>query len=169
MRRNPLVADPLELAAVDRDHARGTAFNMLFIAWRFHTHATAARACVELVEQLHSRFREGVGICTVVEADAVAPSAAARKVLAELLRLPAVSHYSVTYEGAGFRAASFRAVVAGVHALGRSTCKHSVHKSLALAAEWHAEQQAELGRSETRLQIEKAMESLRAKHRQQYP
>jgi hypothetical protein len=80
-----------------------------------------------------------------------------------------VRHYSVTHEGVGFKAASIRAVVAGIHRLSRVSCEHSVHGSFQQAASWHARQQEVLGRSETAAQINAACESLRAQHRQRFP
>lgn len=154
---------------MDRDHAKGIAFNMLFLSWRFHTHATAVRPCFALLEQLGERYPEGVGVCHVVESDAIAPSFAARKLMSEIQNLSIVKHYSVTHEGTGFKAASIRAVVAGIHALSRAACEHSVHSDFSRAAEWHARCQVALGRSETGQQIDAVLESLRARHRQQYP
>jgi hypothetical protein len=158
-----------DLIAMDRDHAKAIAFNMLFMTWRFHTHATAVRPCLEIVESLAARFKEGVGVCHIVEADAIPPSAAARKLISEVLRSPLVKHYSVTHEGAGFKAASIRAVVAGIHALARPVCEHSVHGAISAAAQWHARQQARIGRPETFVEIEATFEELRRRHRKAYP
>lgn len=162
-------SDPFELAGIDRDHAKGIAFNMLFMTWRFHTHATAVRPCFDIIADLAARFKEGVAVCHVVEADALPPTPAARKLISEILRLPSVKHYSVTHEGTGFKAASIRAVVAGIHALARPSCAHSVHGSFAHAAKWHAIQQAALGRKESASQIEATFDALRARHRERYP
>lgn len=159
----------IEVVAMDRDHAKGVAFNMLLMTWRYHTHATAVRPCFEILQTLAERYPEGLGVCHIVEADALPPTAAARKLIAEVQGLPMVKHYSVTQEGAGFKAASIRAVVAGIHSLSRAGCEHSVHSSFARAAEWHARQQAALGRHETATQLNAAFEALRARHRQQYP
>jgi hypothetical protein len=159
----------VEVLAMDRDHAKGVAFNMLLMTWRFHTHATVVRPCFEILDRLAELHPEGVGVCHIVAADALPPTAGARKLIAELQSLPVVKHYSVTHEGAGFKAASIRAVVAGIHTLSRASCEHSVHSSFARAAEWHARRQAALGRSETAAQINAAFETLRARHQQQYP
>jgi hypothetical protein len=165
----PLVPRGIEVIAMDRDHAKAVAFNMLFVTWRYHTHANAVKPCFDILARLEQRYPEGVGVCHVVESDAIPPTAAARKLIAEVLRLPILKHYSATHEGAGFKAASIRAVVAGIHTLSRASCEHSVHSSFSRAAEWHARRQAALGRSETAAQINAAFETLRARHRQQYP
>jgi hypothetical protein len=167
--RAAVPSELLEVLEMDRDHAKGVAFNMLFMSWRFHTHASAIRPCFEILELLAKRFRDGVGVCHIVEAEALPPTAMARKLMSEVLRLPIVRHYSVTHEGAGFKAASIRAVVVGIHTLARPSCPHSVHSSFSRAAEWHAEQQAALGRHESAAKIASTFETLRARHRQSYP
>ncbi len=154
---------------MDADHAKGVAFNMLFLSWRFHTHAKAVEPCFGLLQQLGDQYPGGVGVCHVVEADAIAPSFAARKLMAELQRLPIVKHYSVTHEGTGFKAASIRAVVTGINALSRANCAHSVQSTFVRAAEWHAVHQVALGRLEPASRINATLELLRARHRQQYP
>src|SRR5688572_1710123 len=78
----------IEVIAMDRDHAKAVAFNMLFLTWRYHTHANAIRPLFDILARLAQRFPEGVGVCHVVESDAIPPTAATRKLIAELLRLP---------------------------------------------------------------------------------
>ena len=158
-----------ELLEIDSDHVMGTAFNMLFLVWCIHTHAGAYRRGIRAASQLAARFTEGVGVCHYLEIEAIAPGAETRKAFVDFLRLPDLKHFSVIHEGAGFKAASVRAVVAGVHALGRPTCQHAVHKSIAEAAEWHAVRQAELGRRESAEQIARTIRSIRALHKDRFP
>jgi hypothetical protein len=158
-----------ELVEIDEDHAKAITFNMVFMTWRYNTHVGAYRRGIDVAGQLGLRFPEGVGVFHIVEAEALPPSAMTRKAFVEFLRLKPVKHFSVTHEGTGFKAASVRAIVASVHALGRPNCEHSVHKSVELASEWHAQQQARLGRSESAQQISRAMNKLRALHRERYP
>src|SRR5262245_770075 len=120
-----------KLIEMDADHAKATAFNMLFATWRFHTLPGAYRRGIRLVEEMASAFPEGIGVCQIVEVEAIPPGSETRRAFVEFLRLPAVKHFSVTHEGSGFKAASVRAIVAGVHALGRPTCEHSVHRTIA--------------------------------------
>jgi hypothetical protein len=162
-------AGAFELVEIDNDHAKAIAFNMVFMAWRYHTHVGAYRRGIDLAEQLGLRYPNGVGVFQVVEAEALPPTAMTRKAFVEFLRLKPVKHFSVTHEGTGFKAASVRAIVASVHALGRPDCEHSVHKSVDLAAEWHARQQTRIERNESAQQISRAMSKLRALHRERYP
>lgn len=162
-------AGGFELVEIDSDHVKATAFNMLFLVWCIHTHAGAYRRGIRAASQLAARFKEGVGVCHYLEIEAVAPSAETRKAFVDFLRLPDLKHFSVIHEGGGFKAASVRAVVAGVHALGRPTCQHSVHRSIAEAAEWHAARQAELGRRESAEQIARTIRALRAVHKERFP
>lgn len=158
-----------QLVEIDADHVKGTAFNMLFLVWCLHTHAAAYRRGIRAATEVAARFSEGVGVCHYLEVEAVAPGAETRRAFVDFLRLPDLKHFSVIHEGVGFKAASVRAVVAGVHALGRPTCQHAVHKSIAEAAEWHAARQAELGRHETAEQIARTIRALRALHKNRFP
>jgi len=154
-----------EILEMDEHHAKASAFNMLFMTWRLHTHEDAYRRAIRLAEQLASRFSGGIGVFHVVEVEAIPPGPGTRRAFVDFLRLPCVKHFSVAHEGVGFKAASVRAIVAGVHALSRPTCEHSVHKSIELAGAWHAKQQSLLGRQETARQIVENMQALRAAHR----
>jgi hypothetical protein len=163
------VSSSLNVVELDEDHAKAVEFNMLFIVWRRRTMSAPYRRGMHIVRGLAARFPEGVGVCQVVEVDAVPPDSDARTAFVEFLRLAALKHYSVTHDGVGFKAASVRAIVASGHALARPTCKHSVHSSMASAAGWHAAAQAVLGRHESAMQIENIVRALRAVHRDRYP
>lgn len=158
-----------EVVEIDQDHIVATASNMLFLVWSLHTHASAYRRAIRFASQLAERFKEGVGACHYLEVTVIPPGSETRKAFVDFLRLPGLEHFSVTHEGAGFKAASVRAVVAGVHALGRPTCEHTVHKSINEAAEWHAAQQARLGRRESADVIAKTIRTLRTLHKERYP
>lgn len=158
-----------KLVDADKDHAKATAFNMLFMVWRYETRPGAYRRGIRLAEELGAKFAGGIGIAQVVEMEAVPPSAETRKIFIDLWRQAPVKHYSVTHEGTGFKAASVRAVVGTVHALGCRNCEHAVHKSIRQAAEWHARQQALIGRTESAEMIELALRKLRSEHRERFP
>lgn len=160
---------PFRILEIDRDHAKATAFNMLFMVWRYHTLPDAYRKAIRIAEELGQRHPEGVGVCQLVEVEAVAPGAETRRLFLELWKQAPVKHYSVTHEGTGFKAASVRAVVASVHALGCRNCEHSVHKSLREAAEWHAAQQRVIGRKESAEFIVACMQALRTQLRASFP
>ncbi|HTV17424.1 MAG TPA: hypothetical protein VMG12_02100 [Polyangiaceae bacterium] len=158
-----------ELVEIDADHAKGAAFNMLFAIWRFHTHYEPYRRCVHWLGLLAQRHPGGLGMLHVVEPTAIPPDAPTRRLFAEVMRNPSVRHYSVVHTARGFKAASIRAVVATSFALSRTHAAHSVHSNVDEAAGWVAEQQRRLGRSETREQIARVTEALRALHRERYP
>ena len=153
----------------DHDHAKAIAFNMLFMVWRRRTLTTPYRRGMQLVRELYARFPEGVGVCQVVEVDAVPPDSEVRRAFIEFFKVDGLKHFSVTHDGVGFKAASVRAITSGVHALARPNCKHSVHSSVGDAAAWHEKYQAELGRREKAAEIAKWVWDLRDFHRQQYP
>jgi hypothetical protein len=159
----------LTLIDCDADHAKGSAFNMLFMVWRHRTDVRAYRRGIVCALELGRRYPEGIGICQLVDADAVAPDADARAAFVDLYRLGVVKHLSVTYEGTGFKAAAVRAVIAGAQALGRPKYPHSVHFTLAAAARWHAKHQAALGRPETAALIERSIQDLRRIQRETFP
>jgi hypothetical protein len=165
-------ADPSQesqLIELDADHAKAIAFNMLFMVWRRRTASEAYAAGMVLIEELGYRYPEGVGVCNVVEVDAIPPDAEARKKFVELLHLPSLRHFSVTHEGVGFKAASVRAIVAGTHAFARPTTQHSVHSRLTDAGRWHARMQLALGHHEPAERIVQVANALRALHRHQFP
>lgn len=159
----------LDVVEIDQDHVVATASNMLFLLWCLHTQAGAYRRAIRVASQLADRFREGVGACHYLEVTVIPPGSETRRAFVDFLRLPGLKHFSVTHEGAGFKAASVRAVVAGVHALGRPTCEHTVHKSITEAAEWHATQQAKIGRRDSADVIAKTIQTLRTLHKERYP
>lgn len=158
-----------EIVLHDPDHVKGIAFNMVFMIWRRHTTAAAYQHGMKVVRQLASTHPTGVGVCHVVETDAIPPDAAARAVFVDFLRMREVQHFSVTHEGSGFKAATVRAIVAGVHAFARPTFPHSVHSRVGDAARWHASIQEKLGRKEPGAHIESIAQALRHFHRETYP
>ena len=165
----PKPREDFRLIEIDEDHAKAVAFNMVFMVWRHRTQNLAYRRGMQLVRELATHFPEGVGVCQVVEVDAVAPDSDTRRAFVEFLRLEPLGHFSVIHDGAGFKAASVRAVIAGVHALARPKCRHAVHSNAPAAAAWHAAAQLELNRHESAHVIEGIVRGLRESHRQRYP
>lgn len=158
-----------DLVDLDEDHAKGLAFNMLFMIWRRRTLATAYTRGMQIVRELGAKYPEGVGVLQVVEVDAIPPDSAARSAFVEFFHLKEINHYSVTHEGSGFKAASVRAIAAAAHAMARPRCAHSVHSTLLSAAEWHAKRQIELGHTEDATRIESIAQALRRLHWEKYP
>jgi hypothetical protein len=158
-----------ELVEIDEDHAKGIAFNMLFMVWRRRTLAEAFGRGINLARKLTAEYSEGIGICQAVEVDAIPPDSDARTLFSYLSRLEGLQHLSVTHDGTGFKAAAVRAIMTGVQALARPKSKHIVLADVDLAGQWHAAAQAELGRHETAEQIAGILRSLRRLHRERYP
>jgi hypothetical protein len=159
----------LDVIDCDGDHAKGIAFNMLFLVWRYRTTAAAYRRAIVAALALCRRYPEGIGICQFLDAEGLPPDAEARAAFVDMLRVVGIRHLSLTYEGSGFRGAAIRGVVLGAQALGRPRFDTSVHVSLTAAARWHAKHQAELGRPETAVQIERMSRELRQIQRERHP
>src|ERR1044071_1996620 len=70
-----------DLLDLDEDHAKGLAFNMLFMIWRRRTLATAYTRGMQIVRELGTKYPEGVGVLQVVAVDAIPPDSAARSAL----------------------------------------------------------------------------------------
>jgi hypothetical protein len=159
----------LDIIVCDADHAKGVAFNMLFMVWRYHTTAAAYRQGIVTALNLMRRYPAGIGICQLIELEAVPPDSEARTALVHMMHLPGIRHFTATYEGSGFKAAAVRAVLSSVHTLGRPKFAHSVHSSLPEAARWHAAQQAALGRTESAALIERMAAEVRRRQRESFP
>lgn len=164
-----LLPPQLELVEVDEDHAKGIIFNLVLLFWRYRTLQEPHRAAMRLVTQTAAKHPKGVGVMQVVELTAVPPDSETRKDFAAMLRLPGIAHFCVTHEGTGFKAASVRAIVSGVHALCRPAFPHSVHQDLASAARWTASHNRSLGAPSDAEAIEEALRALRRMHGERYP
>ncbi len=165
----PPPGNDLEVVAMDEDHIKGTAFNLLFMVWRRRTLAEPYRGGIQLVNELALKHPEGVGVIQVVETEASPPDSEARKAFTDFLKLTAIRHFSVTHEGSGFKAASVRAITSGVHALARPSFDHAVHSTVAEAARWAAVHNKSIGRNDDWQAIERVMQTLRKIHLDKYP
>lgn len=164
-----LFGNELEVVAIDEDHIKGTAFNIAFMVWRRRTLVAPYRAGIQLVAQLALKHPTGVGVMQIVETEATPPDSETRKAFADFLKQTAIRHFSVTHEGTGFKAASVRAIVSGVHALARPDFEHSVHSTVAEASRWAAAQNRRLGRNDEWQALERVMQTLRSIHVEKYP
>ncbi len=164
-----LFGNELEVVAIDADHIKGTAFNIAFMVWRRRTLVGPYRDGISLVNSLAIKHPAGVGVMHVVETEASPPDTDARKAFADFLKQPVIKHFSVTHEGTGFKAASVRAIVWGVHALARPSFEHAVHNSVADASRWAAQQNAAVGRRDEWQSIERVMQTLRRMHVEKFP
>jgi hypothetical protein len=159
----------LKLVDIDEDHVKGVAFNLVLLIWRYRTQLEAHRASRGLVTQMAAQQPTPIGVMQVVETSAVPPDSETRKDFGAMLRLPGIGHFCVTHEGSGFKAASVRAIVSGVHALSRPAFPHAVHDTIANAAQWAAAQNQSLGAPSNAAAIEQALQTLRRLHVERYP
>ena len=164
-----LFGNELEVTAIDEDHIKGMAFNIAFMVWRRRTLVGPYRDGIQLVNALAAKHPSGVGVMQVVETEATPPDSETRKAFSDFLKLTAIKHFSVTHEGTGFKAASVRAIVSGVHALARPSFEHAVHSTVADASRWAAGQNRILGRTDEWQAIERVMQTLRRMHMEKYP
>jgi hypothetical protein len=159
------MAIPYTLVEADEDHLKATTSSMLFMVWRRRTLADAFRRAVTIVERLATKNPAGIGVCQVIEVDAIPPDSAARSVFVEFHRMGQVKHCTVIHDGAGFKAASVRAVMVGTITLARPPGKVTVHSSVQEAATWHTEQDRRLAAAD----IATVVGELRTLHRERYP
>jgi hypothetical protein len=169
---SPLIRPPekeLEVFAIDEDHVKGTAYNMVFFVWRRRTLVGPYRVGIELIKSMALKHPSGLGVMHVVETDAVPPDSDARKAFTDVTQMDAIKHFSVTHEGTGFKAASVRAIMSGIHALARPKFEHAVHSTVADAARWAAAHNKRLGRTEDWTAVEKVVQAFRKLHVEKYP
>lgn len=164
-----LFGNELEVVAVDADHIKGTAFNIAFMVWRRRTLVGPYREGIALVNGLAQKHPSGVGVMHLVETEASPPDSETRKAFTDFLKQPVIKHFSVTHEGTGFKAASVRAIVSGVHAIARPGFEHAVHSTVSDAARWAANLNEKLGRHDEWQAIERVMQTLRRMHVEKFP
>lgn len=104
--------------------------------FRGRTTVQSLRRAGELVALANAARQESVFMLAVVEEHAPLPTLEARVELVSLLRRVngLVDRSAVVFEGEGFRAASVRAVVAGVSLFSRPEYPHRVFASVGSAA-----------------------------------
>lgn len=154
----------LRVFEVDANHGKAHAKNMLFIVWQKETTAAAYARAAEVILSMAQRFPNGIGVLQTVETGALPPDQAARKKFVKVIEAceSRVGHYSVVHEGAGFKAASVRAIMLGVYGYARPTFPHKIFGSLREAARWHVQRQSETGQIYLdEAAIMKAVETLR--------
>ncbi|MBK6516787.1 MAG: hypothetical protein IPG04_22410 [Polyangiaceae bacterium] len=160
---------PYDVVEIDEDHVVATAPNMLFMIWRRRTVAAAFRRATAAMKTLAVQSPGGIGVCQVVEQESVPPDNEARAAFQEYLRLKDVSHGTLIHEGAGFKAASVRAVMAGVMALARPVFRLNICSSVNEATRFHSQMLEKQGRHETAEEIASVVQALRTLHRERFP
>jgi hypothetical protein len=108
--------------------------------WRGKTTAAAMQRVGQLVNRYAIERQAPLLILTVVEKNAPLPPSEARAELVSFLKGSngLVERHAVVFEGEGFRAASIRAVVAGVALFSRPDYPYRVFESVGAAARFLA-------------------------------
>lgn len=158
-----------EILAIDDDHVQATDFNMLFVVWQRRTLQPAVRAVVASLKSHAAKHPEGIGLMQVLEESSTLPDPETRNLFPEVLGAGNIQHFSITYVGAGFRAAAIRATLTATFWMARPSFEYSIQTSVLEAAHWHAQRQRRIKRKESATDIEAVMMALRVLHRERYP
>jgi hypothetical protein len=104
--------------------------------WRGQTTSGAIRRAAQVVTQYTAERQSPVLLLTVIEANAPLPPLEARVEMVAFLKGSngSVERHALVFEGEGFRAASIRAVVAGVALFSRPSYPYSICGSVGAAA-----------------------------------
>jgi hypothetical protein len=127
----------LRIEEFTHDHVFAAWDRVALALWRGQTRVSALRRGEQLFDQHASRHPgERILMLTIVEAAAPLPPIESRMELAAFLKRAAdrVERSSVVFEGEGFRAASVRAVVAGISLFSRPPYPHRVFSTVGAAA-----------------------------------
>jgi hypothetical protein len=113
---------------------------VVLVAWRANTTVALLRRAEQALHLHASSGSEPVLLLTVVEATAPLPQIEARVELVALLKRAngCVERSGLVFEGEGFRAASVRAVVAGLSLFSRPDYPHRVFGNVRSAARFLA-------------------------------
>jgi hypothetical protein len=118
------------------DHVLSHWGRLVVAVWRGKTVLRAVRRREHLIRQLASELEAPVWLLTIIEPSAPLPAADVRQELAEFHKRAAgkIARSALVFEGHGFRAASVRAVVAGISLSSRPAYPHRFFGSVGAAA-----------------------------------
>jgi hypothetical protein len=130
----------VKIHASSRDCVFATWERLVLAVWRGNTTVAAVRRGDQVLAQYAAECGERVFLLTVVEENSPLPPLEARMELAACLRRAStvVARSALVFEGEGFRAASVRAVVAGISLFSRPEYPHRVFASVGSAARFLA-------------------------------
>ena len=165
----PTTAPAFNLVEIDEDCLQATALNILFLIWRRRTTLEAFSRGIHLARRYAEQTRSKIGVCQVIEVDAVPPEADARSAFGGFLKLDVIAHSVVIHDGTGFKAASVRAIVNLQLLVSKPRFPHALFSTPEQAAASLASGQAALGRSDTPASIEALILRLRTLHRERFP
>ena len=126
------------LRGIDENLALVSIGRVLLVVWRNETTLKGITDIHRSMRELAARYPTGIGLFTIVEAEAPMPERAERDALARLLRDfgPNLKASALVFEGQGFRAAAVRSVVVGLTLLAKQPYPHRVFDGPAIAATW---------------------------------
>jgi hypothetical protein len=120
------------------DHVIATYRHLAIIIWKVNTTLEGVRALREAARALAGAHPAGIGLLTLVEEGAPAPSGPARASMAQAAQTlgDVVRASAVTFEGDGLRASLVRAVVSGVNLVAKQPFPHQVFATVQAASQW---------------------------------
>lgn len=136
----PAEASDLAVVCATTDHVMAHFADIFVIVWRNHTTMIGAREGQQAIAKFGLTRPEGIGLVTIVEADAPLPPAPVREAVAELLRAssPHLRGSAVILEGNSIRAAAARGVATGMSLIARQTYPHKFFNDEDDALKWLA-------------------------------
>jgi hypothetical protein len=111
-----------------RDFMLASCGPVFIVEWRVNTTMEGCRALRTECERFGRTQPGGVGLLTIINANAPAPGASERVAIADFLRAGSsyIKSSAVVVEGQGFRAALVRGVVTGLTLLAKQAFPHRV-------------------------------------------
>ncbi|MBN2197268.1 MAG: hypothetical protein JW751_30985 [Polyangiaceae bacterium] len=126
------------LLASDANSLCGSWRDILFVVFKHEVRLVAVKYLHELGLGFAAEHPNGIGLVTVVEERALAPTAEIRDALTAFLRSleQVVRASAVVQEGGGFRAGAARGVVTGLTPLAGWPFPHQVFDAVPVAVRW---------------------------------
>ncbi|MBV1860269.1 MAG: hypothetical protein KUG77_17780 [Nannocystaceae bacterium] len=119
------------------DFALGYWRDVFICSWRVRTTMEGAGQLVKHCAEFGTTRSSGIGLLTIIEANAPAPENDARAAIADFLGSAAYIRGSgVAFEGTGFRAAAVRSIVSGLTMLARQPYEHKVFDAVPATMTW---------------------------------
>lgn len=120
----------VRIVHADAHYVAATWSRVGIAVWRTQTKVDAVNRLATMLGPLSEVYPK-IGLIQLIDDGCEGPDADARAALNHLLKeTPKLSYSAVVYEGDGFRAASVRAIVAGLAALARAPFPHRVFASV---------------------------------------
>lgn len=161
----------LEIAALEPHYVLASFQRVGIAVWIDETPVVAIHHARVMLAHLAQVYPEGIAFLQVIGEDNPGIDAEARAALTQLLQASRSSLHEapVVYEGDGFRAASFRAIVTGLLKPRTLNFAQRVHSTLEAAALVIARQFEKREPTRYARELCEAMSDLRDQHRRRYP